>query len=243
MEVAPTAHYSMGGVVVDPERHATDVDGLYAAGEVTSRMHGANRLGGNSLVETWIAGRHAGEAAAARSEGLDAQLRHRATIDRAADRVDAVIRVGDEFARPTQRALRDTMWQLCGVVRTADKLHRAIDEIAAIRATADRLDVRPSSEGYADLAHAFDLRGALLCAEATVRGALAREETRGCHVREDFPDLDPSLQVNLLCSLEDGDAATDGRLALTSVPVAPVPEELQAWLDDRELEISGRLLE
>jgi succinate dehydrogenase / fumarate reductase flavoprotein subunit len=243
MEVAPTAHYSMGGVIVDPESHATAVEGLYAAGEVTSRMHGANRLGGNSLVETWIAGRHAGEAAAARSAGLDGQLRHRATIERAADRVDGMIRDGDEFARPTQRALRDTMWQRCGVVRTADGLGQALDEIAAIRATADRLDVRPSSEGYADLAHAFDLRGSLLCAEATVRGALARRETRGCHVRADFPELDPAQRVTITWSLEGGDDATDGRLAQADVPVAPVPDELEPWLDDRELEVSGRLLE
>ena len=94
----------------------------------------------------------------------DTQLRHRRTIDTAADRVDAMICPGDEFARPTQRALRDTVWQLCGVVRTADKLERALSEINAIRATADRLDVRPSSEGYADLAHALDLRASLLCA-------------------------------------------------------------------------------
>lgn len=247
MEVAPTAHYSMGGVVVDPEHHATDVDGLYAAGEVTSGMHGANRLGGNSLVETSIAGRHAGEAAAARSAGLDTQLRHRRTIDTAADRVDAMIRPGDEFTRPTQRALRDTVWQLCGVVRTADKLERALSEINAIRATADRLDVRPSSEGYADLAHALDLRASLLCAEATVEGALARRETRGCHVRADFPELDPELQVNFVASL---DATSDdprgddvGRLTLTSKPVAPVPDELVSWIDDTELEVAGRLLE
>lgn len=248
MEVAPTAHYSMGGVVViDPEHHATDVDGLYAAGEVTSGMHGANRLGGNSLVETWVAGRHAGEAAAARSAGLDTQLRHRRTIDAAADRVDAMIRPGDEFARPTQRALRDTVWQLCGVVRTADKLERALSEINAIRATADRLDVRPSSEGYADLAHALDLRASLLCAEATVEGALARRETRGCHARADFPELDPELRVNFIASL---DATSDdprgddvGRLTLTSKPVASVPDELVSWIDDTEVEVAGRLLE
>ncbi|HSJ43461.1 MAG TPA: FAD-binding protein [Euzebyales bacterium] len=238
MEVAPTAHYSMGGVIVEPEHHATDVDGLYAAGEVTTGLHGANRLGGNSLVETLIAGRHAGEAAGARSARLDVQLRHRRTIDEAAERVDAMIRPGDEFARPTQRALRDTMWELCGVVRSGNKLERALAEITAIRSTAAQLDVRPSSEGYADLAHAFDLQASLVCAEATVQGALARRETRGCHARSDYAELDPELRVNFVVQMAD-----DGSLSLSSRPVAPVPDELAAWIDDQQLESTGRLLE
>jgi succinate dehydrogenase / fumarate reductase flavoprotein subunit len=238
MEVAPTAHYSMGGVIVEPEHHATDVDGLYAAGEVTTGLHGANRLGGNSLVETLIAGRHAGEAAAARSAGLDVQLRHRRTIDAAAERVDAMIRPGEEFARPTQRALRDTMWELCGVVRSGNKLERALSEITALRSTATQLDVRPSSEGYADLAHAFDLQASLVCAEATVQGALSRRETRGCHARSDHPELDPELRVNFVVEMTD-----DGSLSLSTRPVAPVPDELAAWIDDQQLETTGRLLE
>ena len=239
MEVAPTAHYSMGGVVVKPEDHATGVDGLYAAGEVTSGLHGANRLGGNSLVETLIFGRRAGRAAAEHSSGLDVQLRHRGVITAAADRVDAMIRHGDEFARPTQRALRNTMWELCGVVRTAGRLEQALDEIAAIRATADRLDVRPSSEGFADLAHAMDLRGSLLCAEATVLGAIERRETRGAHVRADYPDLDPELRVNFVLALGD-----DGALSVERRPVPDVPAELTPWVRDGvELDIAERLLE
>jgi succinate dehydrogenase / fumarate reductase flavoprotein subunit len=238
MEVAPTAHYSMGGVVVEPKHHSTDVDGLYAAGEVTTGLHGANRLGGNSLVEAHIAGRHAGEAAAARSARLDVQLRHRGTIDEAAGRVDAMIRPGDEFARPTQRALRDLMWEFCGVVRSADTLEGALSEITAIRSTAARLDVRPSSEGYADLAHAFDLQASLVCAEATVQGALARRETRGCHARSDHPELDPELRVNFVVDMAD-----DGSLSLSSRPVAPVPDGLAAWIDDQQVETAGRLLE
>lgn len=238
MEVAPTAHYSMGGVMVDPELHGTGVAGLYAAGEVTSGLHGANRLGGNSLVETLISGRRAGLAAAGHSSGLDVQLRDRRTIAAAADRVDAMIRPGDEFARPTQRALRDTMWELCGVVRDAQGLERALDEIAAIRATADRLDVRPSSEGYDDLAHALDLQGSLIAAEATVRGALERRETRGAHTRSDHPDLDPVYEVNLVVTM-DGDA-----LSVAAQPVPPVPDELAGWIDHEvEHDVAGRLLE
>jgi succinate dehydrogenase / fumarate reductase flavoprotein subunit len=227
----------MGGVVVDPHTHWTGVEGLYAAGEVTTGVHGANRLGGNSLVETLIFGRRAGEAAARHSQSLDRQLRHRETIQAAADDVDAVIRHGDEFARPTQRALRNTMEELCGVVRSADKLERALDRIGELHEAAERVDVRPSSEGYTDLAHALDLRGSLVSAEATVLGAMERRETRGCHVRSDFPDLDPALQINFHV------VARDGSLAIESRPVPPMPDELATWIDDTHIEVAGRLLE
>jgi succinate dehydrogenase / fumarate reductase flavoprotein subunit len=111
MEVAPTAHYTMGGVVVDAESHATRVTGLYAAGEVTSRLHGANRLGGNSLAETVVFGRFAGEHASEYSRSLNAQPRSNRAIRAAHDDLDSLIGAGDEMARPLQRALRDSMWQ------------------------------------------------------------------------------------------------------------------------------------
>ncbi len=117
MEVAPTAHYSMGGIVVDPESHATEVLGLYAAGECTAGLHGANRLGGNSLTETIVYGRRAGEAAAAFSADCDLALHPRRIIEAASDELDAMVGPGSELARPLQRALRDLMWERCGVTR------------------------------------------------------------------------------------------------------------------------------
>jgi succinate dehydrogenase / fumarate reductase flavoprotein subunit len=118
MEVAPTAHYSMGGVVVDPDTHATDVAGLYAAGEVTAGLHGANRLGGNSLAETIVFGRRAGEAAASYSASRDLQLRARQVVSAADEELSGFIRHGRQFARPLQRALHNAMWATCGVVPT-----------------------------------------------------------------------------------------------------------------------------
>src|SRR5438105_988504 len=117
MEVAPTAHYSMGGLVVDPETHATSVAGLLAAGECTAGLHGANRLGGNSLTETVVYGRRAGEAAATLAQGSDVGLHPRRVIDEADDELDGLIGPGEELARPVQRQLRDLMWECCGVVR------------------------------------------------------------------------------------------------------------------------------
>ena len=119
MEVAPTAHYSMGGVLVDPETHGTDVEGLYAIGECASGVHGANRLGGNSLAECLVFGRIAGREAARWSASLVTQTRDRASLDAARDEIDELLaRRGEEFARPLQRALRDLMTECCGVVRT-----------------------------------------------------------------------------------------------------------------------------
>jgi succinate dehydrogenase / fumarate reductase, flavoprotein subunit len=239
MEVAPTAHYSMGGVVVDPETHATDVAGLYAAGEVTAGLHGANRLGGNSLAETVVFGRRAGEAAAAYSASRDMQLRARDVVRAADQELSGFIRPGRQFARPLQRALRDTMWETCGVVRDQAGLQRGLDRVAELRELARDVDVRPSSEGYADLAHALDLQGSLAAAEATLLAALARRESRGAHQRRDHPELSPQLRVNFRIRVDPA-----GGLAVTADPVPPVPPELQAWADaSQDLSVAGRLLE
>jgi succinate dehydrogenase / fumarate reductase flavoprotein subunit len=239
MEVAPTAHYSMGGVVVDPDTHATDVAGLYAAGEVTAGLHGANRLGGNSLAETVVFGRRAGEAAARYSASRDVALRPRQVVAAADEELSGCIRHGRQFARPLQRALRDTMWETCGVVREQAGLQRGLERLAELRQLAADVDVRPTSEGYGDLAHALDLRGSLAAAEATLLGALARTESRGAHQRRDHPELDPALRVNFQARL-DG----TGRLTVSTQPVPAIPAELADWTrPDPDLSVAGRLLE
>jgi succinate dehydrogenase / fumarate reductase flavoprotein subunit len=239
MEVAPTAHYSMGGVVVDPDTHATDVAGLYAAGEVTAGLHGANRLGGNSLAETVVFGRRAGQAAADWSSSRDLQLRAREVVRAADQELSGFLRHGRQFARPLQRALRDTMWETCGVVRDEAGLEQGLDRVAELRELAGDVDVRPSSEGYGDLAHALDLRASLMAAEATLLGALARRESRGAHQRRDFSQLDPDLGVNFRTRL---DGTSD--LTISARPVPPVPPELASLAQsDETLDVAGRLLE
>jgi succinate dehydrogenase / fumarate reductase flavoprotein subunit len=239
MEVAPTAHYSMGGVVVDPVTHATDVAGLYAAGEVAAGLHGANRLGGNSLAETVVFGRRAGEAAASWSASRDLQLRDRKVVAAAEQELAGFIRHGRQFARPLQRAVRDAMWETCGVVRDQPGLQHGLERLAELRRLAREVDVRPTSEGYADLAHALDLRGSLVTAEATLLGALARHESRGAHQRRDHPELSPELRVNFQTCLDPS-----GGLAVAAEPVPPVPPELQALADaTQDVSVAGRLLE
>jgi succinate dehydrogenase / fumarate reductase flavoprotein subunit len=239
MEVAPTAHYSMGGIVVDPPTHATEIGGLYAAGECTAGLHGANRLGGNSLVETLVFGRRAGEAAARFSLERESQLRSRRVIDEAHAELDSLIHNGTELSRALQRQVRDIMWEHCGVVRDASDMERALGRLAEVRSALPSVDVRPSEEGWGDLAHVLDVQAMLGTAEATLRGAIARAETRGAHNRSDFPELDAELQVNFVVG-----RGTDARMTIGSTPVPAVSEELRPWLAPAgDLDPAGRLLE
>jgi succinate dehydrogenase / fumarate reductase, flavoprotein subunit len=239
MEVAPTAHYSMGGIVVEPEDHRTRVEGLFAAGEVTSGLHGANRLGGNSLAEILIFGKRAGEAAVAHSRSMEVQYRSNRAIREAHEDLDAIQQDGEEMCRPMQRALRNVMWEGCGVVRDDDRLTNALDQIHDLREQSKYVDVRPSSEGYQDLAIALDLRASLMSAEASVLSAIERRESRGAHQRSDHPETDPTLRVNFINRLDSA-----GNVTVFSRPVEPVPAHLQKWSQDAEdLEVAGRLLE
>ncbi|MFF6993139.1 FAD-binding protein [Streptomyces sp. NPDC010273] len=233
IEVAPTAHYSMGGVWVRPEDHSTDVRGLYAIGEAASGLHGANRLGGNSLIELLVYGRITGQAAAAYSASLTAQPRSAAATAEARGEVDDLLAAdGPENVRALQRALRNTMTEHAGVVRDEQGLRTGLTELDAIEKRMEKVGVHPDIAGFQDLAHAFDLKSAALAARATLEAALERRETRGCHNRSDYPDMDPALRVNLVWSPSDG---------ITREPVGPVPDEIAALMED--VSTDGKLVE
>ncbi|MDF2752373.1 MAG: FAD-binding protein [Gaiellaceae bacterium] len=235
MEVAPTAHYSMGGVRVEPATHETDVGGLYAVGECATGVHGANRLGGNSLAECLVFGRIVGREAARWSTSLDLHVRDRAAIDAAQEEVDELLAVrGAEFARPLQRAVRDLMTECCGVVRTEEGLEEGLSRLGEVTEAALALEVRPDLAGYADLAHAVDLQGSLLAARATLECALERRESRGAHIRLDYPNQDPQLRVNLVWGL-DAEITRER-------PPEPSPE-VMVLAAGPDVDIAGRLLE
>lgn len=239
MEVAPTAHYSMGGVVVDPETCQTEIPGLYAAGEATSGLHGANRLGGNSLVETVVFGRRAGQSAASYSVSLKAQPRSQKAILAAIDELNRLIKKGNELPRLLQRSLRDAMWEYCGVVRNEERLKKGLEKVAELEKLAGDLDVQPGREGHQDLAVAIDLLSSLKTGRATLLSALERKESRGAHQRYDFKDLDEDYRVNI--RLKQG---KDGSLKPEKRQVAPVPEPLEKMVADMvEYDLEGRLLE
>ncbi|MEJ1109606.1 MULTISPECIES: L-aspartate oxidase [unclassified Kribbella] len=234
IEIAPTAHYSMGGVWVRPEDHGTDVEGLYAIGEAASGLHGANRLGGNSLIELLVFGRIVAEEAAKYSIGRQSQERSVEAVAEARAEVDALLaNDGEENVRALQRALRDTMTNRAGVVRDEAGLLAGIAELAEIEERMAQMGVHPDIAGFQDLAHAFDLKSSALAARATLDAALERRETRGCHNRSDYPDLDESLQVNLVWS---------GPGAVEHEPIPPIPEDLRKLMRD-DITTEGKLVE
>ena len=237
MEVAPTAHYSMGGVWVQAETHATDVEGLYAVGECATGLHGANRLGGNSLVECIVFGKIVGAEAARWSASLDVQVRDRAAVAAAADEVSELLaqRGGQEFPRPLQRAVRDLMSEHAGVVRSENGLTQGLRKLDEVAGRMGAMEVRPDIAGFDDLVHAFDLRGSLLAARATLECALERRETRGAHNRADFPRRDPELAVNLLWR--------PGEPVAREAVNEPSAEVAALLVGRDEVEVTGRLLE
>jgi len=240
MEVAPTAHYSMGGIAVDPETHSTGVVGLFAAGECTAGLHGANRLGGNSLAEILIFGKRAGYHACQRSLSLDYQYRSRVAVRAAHEKIDSFLKHGDYVARPLQRELRNIMWEYCGVVRNEQKLDVGLKKIAGLKDSIKSLDVRPDSEGYEDLMLAFDLEGAIMSAEATMLGAKARKESRGSHQRSDYQNTDPKFSLNYVIDLSE-----EGQLKIDGQKLQPMSDELRSLIDstDEINDFEGMLLE
>lgn len=233
IEIAPTAHYSMGGVWVRPEDHSTDVAGLFAIGEASSGLHGANRLGGNSLIELLVFGRIVGQAAAAYSESLDAQVRSHGAIVAARAEVDSLLAAdGRENVRALQRAVRNIMTKHAGVVRDEVGLRAGLVELDDVERRVAEVGVHPDIAGFADLAHAFDLKSAVLAARATLEAALERRESRGAHNRSDYPGIDESLRVNLVWS-------GPGKISHESIP--PIPPEIEALI--RTVDTTGKLVE
>ena len=235
IEIAPTAHYSMGGVWVDPVDHSTDVEGLWAIGEASSGLHGANRLGGNSLIELLVFGRIVGRSAVAYSDSLEAQVRSHAAVDEARAEISALLASeGTENVRALQREVRNLMTEHAGVVRDEAGLLAGLEKLAGIEARMADVGIHPDIAGFADLAHAFDLKSSVLAARATLECALERRETRGCHNRSDYPDMDPELQVNLVWSPSTG---------VVRETIPEVSEEVAALMHTGEISQEGKLVE
>ena len=240
MEVSPTAHYSMGGIVVSPKEHWTGVEGLFAAGEVTAGFHGANRLGGNSLAEILIFGKRAGAAASKRSEEINNHIRSKKIIEKAHENLNSSIKNGSEVARPLQRALRNIMWENGGVVKNEEKLKEGLKKIEDLKEASKNLDVRPDSEGYQDLMLAFDLEASIVSSEATLLSALNRRESRGAHQREDFPEIVKDENVNIRIELDK-----DQSINLYKEPIPSLNKKLKELINKtKEINsFEGMLLE
>ncbi|MGL3805392.1 L-aspartate oxidase [Paeniglutamicibacter sp. R2-26] len=233
IEIAPTAHYSMGGVWVRPEDHGTDVEGLYAIGEASSGLHGANRLGGNSLIELLVFGRIVARAAAKYSSSLESQPRSAEALATARAELDDLLAAdGHENVRALQRAIRNMMTEHAGVVRDEAGLKAGLAKLDEIEERMGNVGIHPDIAGYQDLAHAFDLKASALAARATLEAAIERRETRGCHNRSDFPEMDSSLQVNLVWSPSAG---------VVREEIPGIPEEIAELI--KEVSTAGKLVE
>ncbi len=241
MEVAPTAHYSMGGILVNPKNLSTSVKGLFAAGEVTGGLHGANRLGGNSLAEIIIFGKRAGTSTTKYSRNLNQQIRSQNILNKAHENIDKFIKKGNELVRPLQHELRLIMWKYCGVIKNKKLLKEGLEKIEIIKTKLNDIDVRIDKHNCDDLTLTFDLQSSLISAEATIISALERNESRGAHQRSDFPQLNTSFEFNCLVSMDD----KNSKLIISKVSLKQPNKNLKEILSyaNREEDIKGKLLE
>lgn len=232
MEVGPTAHYTMGGIRVDPETQQSRIKGLFAAGECAAGMHGSNRLGGNSLSDLLVFGRIAGMHAArfAKDAGQVPSLD--------AGEIEAAMR---EALAPFDRTegtnpfllhedLKDKMQTFVGIIRTEEDLKKGIEHLERLKEETSRTRVDGNRHFNAAWHQAIDMRNMLVVSEAMARAALARKESRGGHARDDFPQMDKGhfSKVNIVAR------HTPTGMEVAEAPLPPVPAEIQAILDEKE---------
>jgi len=201
MEVGPTLHYFMGGVRVDSDTQETTVPGLFAAGECAAGLHGANRLGGNSLSDLLVFGRLAGIGAAAYVRRLTSAPRaeHDRVVAAVRRATDLLNREGGTNPYLVHEDLQDVMGRYVGIVRTEAELETALGELERIKGDAARMKVHGTSQYNAGWHQALDVRSLLVTSEAVTRAALLRQESRGAHTRLDYPDeRDEWLKVNVV---------------------------------------------
>jgi succinate dehydrogenase / fumarate reductase flavoprotein subunit len=216
MEIGPTTHYVMGGVKVEAETQESTVPGLYAAGEVGGGMHGANRLGGNSLSDLLVFGRRAGQHAA--SKRGPAPAIPDAEIDAAVrEALEPFERAGENpFA--VQSALQAVMQRNAGIIRDKGGLETALTELERLKGRAKKVGITGSREYNPGWHTAIDLHSLLVVSEATARAALERTESRGGHTRSDFPDSDERQTREQIVIKKEGNRMAVRREAQPSLP-------------------------
>ncbi|HET6812242.1 MAG TPA: fumarate reductase/succinate dehydrogenase flavoprotein subunit, partial [Acidimicrobiales bacterium] len=229
MEIGPTCHYMMGGVKVDADTESSTVPGLFAAGECAGGMHGSNRLGGNSLSDLLVFGRRAGMYAAEYAAGLGAAPRvDEAEVDQLmADALTPFEREGGENPYALQQDLQETMHNLVGIIRVKDELAQALDRIGELKERSRKVTVEGHRQYNPGWHLALDLESLLTVSEAVARAALAREESRGGHTRDDFPKTDPEWGKVNNTVRRSGDG-----ISLTQEPLPQMPDELKALFEE-----------
>jgi succinate dehydrogenase flavoprotein subunit len=226
MEVGPTCHYMMGGIRVEAETAQSTVPGLFAGGEAAAGLHGANRLGGNSLSDLLVFGRRAGLAAAKHAQRAPAAAADPAEIEEARrELLGPFVRTGGESPYAIHRDLQETMHNLVGIYRNEEDLQKALSELEKLKDRAARCHADGSRLYNPGWHLARDLKSMLIVSEAVARSALARQESRGAHSRIDFPNLSAEWGKKNNVIVRERDS-----MALRQSPMAPMPEELKQIL-------------
>jgi len=232
MEIGPTTHYAMGGVQVDGDTQMSSVPGLFAAGECAGGLHGANRLGGNSLSDLLVFGKRAGEYAAKYAKSASAGKVDQAQIDQAAKNALEPFERGAAGENPfaVQHELQKSMQQLAGIVRREEDMQQALDVIKKLSVRAAKAGSTGHREYNTGWHTALDLENLLTISEIVAIAGLERRESRGGHFREDYPDKSAELgKVNLKISL-----GADGNPKVERVPVVPMTEEMKKIVEENK---------
>ena len=232
MEVGPTTHYTMGGIAVDGDTQMSTLPGLFAAGEAAAGLHGANRLGGNSLSDLIVFGKRAGEYAAEFAKQQRAARVDDGQVERATTRALAPFDrgAGGENPYAVQHDLQDMMQDLVGIVRQESEMTQALEKLQALGARAERAGTAGNREYNNGWHTAVDLRNLLTISEAIARAAIERKESRGAHFRDDYPEKSPEFSTfNFV--IQKG---ADGAMTLTRMPIPPMPAELQQVIEENK---------
>ena len=246
MEVGPTTHYAMGGVMVDSDSQMTNVPGLYAAGECATGLHGANRLGGNSLSDLVVFGKRAGEHAAAYAQEIGSTTVREGDVEAAAaealvpfDRDDTGEGsfgegpLGEGLSGEGPFQLQQTLQQLMqddvGIVRDEADLERGLEMLADLKRRAANVKVHGNREWNSGWHTALDLAPLLTVSEAIALAARERKESRGAHTRDDYREKDPEWgKFNLVV-----EKAADGSMQVCKEPIEPIPERLAKIIEEQ----------
>ena len=232
MEVGPTGHYTMGGIRVDPETQQSRIMGLFAAGECAAGLHGANRLGGNSLSDLLVFGRIAGLHAAkyAKTNAELPRLDEGEIGEASREALAPFDRAEGPSGFALHEDLKDKMQSYVGIIRTEEDLKTGIEHLERIGEATGRAKVSDNRHYNAGWHQVFDMRNMLVVSEAMARAALARKESRGAHARDDFPDMDKAhfAKVNVVAR------KTATGMEIEEVPLVGPPPDVQAVLDEKE---------
>jgi succinate dehydrogenase / fumarate reductase flavoprotein subunit len=232
MEVGPTTHYIMGGVRVDGDTQMTTVPGLFAAGEVAAGLHGANRLGGNSLSDLVVFGKRAGDHAAEFAKTRGAGKINQGDVERDMQHALAPLERGASAESPyaIQHKLQDTMQDLVGIVRRESEMQQALGTVGELKTRATKAGVGGGRDYNPGWHTSIDLANLLTVSEAITLSAIDRKESRGGHFRDDYPDKSTEGGTYNTIIKKGG----DGRMVLERRPVKPLPDELKQIIEDQK---------